>query len=49
VFSDFGKIVKLLITFEPALVTGRLLLASQEEDTMLVKEENPNLVIEQYF
>jgi len=25
VFADFGKIARLLITFEPALVTGRLL------------------------
>jgi hypothetical protein len=25
VFADFGKILRLLISFEPALVTGRLL------------------------
>ncbi len=33
IYSFFGKIVRLLITFEPALVTGRLLSpASQAEN-----------------
>lgn len=30
VFADFGKIARLLITFEPALVTGRLLATKDE-------------------
>lgn len=30
IFADFGKITRLLITFEPALVTGRLLATKDE-------------------
>ena len=30
VFADFGKIARLLITFEPALVAGRLLATKDE-------------------
>ena len=39
VFADFGKIARLLITFEPALVTGRL-LATKDELAVAMSGEN---------
>ena len=39
VFADFGKIARLLITFEPALVTGRLLATKDELAVAMSGEE----------
>ena len=51
-YADFGKIVKLLITFEPALVTGRL-LATRDELAVSGKDETESaseyIVVERYF
>lgn len=55
IFADFGKIVRLLITFEPALVTGRL-LATMEEDEMAdikvadsLTDKESNLLVENFL
>ena len=39
VFADFGKIARLLITFEPALVTGRLLATKDEMAVAMVGDD----------
>ena len=56
VFADFGRIFRLLITFEPALVTGRLLAPKEEdiaqedeEESVDFDEKESKLVIERYF
>jgi len=59
IFADFGKIFRLLITFEPALVTGRL-MAAKDDENLIENEESryppnmrepilKNLVLENYF
>lgn len=47
VFADFGKIARLLITFEPALVTGRL-LATKDELAVGLSNEGLDGVDEDY-
>ena len=47
VFADFGKIARLLITFEPALVTGRL-LATKDEIAVALSGEGLDGVDEDY-
>jgi hypothetical protein len=47
VFADFGKIARLLITFEPALVTGRL-LATKDEIAVSLSDEGLDGVDEDF-
>ena len=52
IFADFGKILRLLITFEPALVTGGRLLATQEDEENVVSAEREGQdhgAVERYF